>query len=176
MQTATAPARPGRRTLRVALTAALTVVVVAGSTALALTAVDVITSRLSGATVTKADTAAGLAARKKLAVSAKVLKGPLVPGVQRPLKVTLKNPFNDRVRVTAITVKVGKPAAAGCQRSWVSTTSFQSSKKEKPIAIAPNRRATVTLSVTLTNLSSVNQDACKNTQIPLKVRAVARQA
>ncbi len=32
------------------------------------------------------------------------------------------------------------------------------------------------LTVQLKNLPSVNQDACKNTQIPLRLKATARQA
>lgn len=161
---------------RVAITAVLTLALTAGSFAFAMTASDFIQSRVSGATVTKVATGPDLAARKKLALSAKVLQGPLVPGVRRPLKVTMSNPFNERVKVTSVTVAVGKPAAVGCQRTWVVTKGFQASKKKKAIVIAPHRRATVMLSVTLKNLPTVNQDACKSTRIPLKLRAVARQA
>jgi hypothetical protein len=168
--------QPARTPARVALTAALTLALVAGSFAVAMSVSDVITSKISGASVTKVATGSDLAARKKLAIKAKVLQGPLVPGVRRPLKVTMANPFSQRVKVTSVTVKVGKPAAAGCQRSWVTTKNFQASKKKKPIVIAPHRRATVLLAVTLKNLPTVNQDVCKSTRIPLKVRAVARQA
>jgi hypothetical protein len=85
------------------------------------------------------------------------------------------NPLNQRLKVTAVTVKTGTPPVSACKRSWVKATSFKADKKRKPIIVKPRGRAKVMLSVQLKNLSSVNQDACKNTRIPLKLNATARQ-
>ena len=87
----------------------------------------------------------------------------------------MTNPLKQRLKVTAITVKPGKPAASGCLKSWVKATSFKASKKKKPIVVTPHGKAKVTLSVQLVNLSTVNQDSCKSTKIPLKLSATARQ-
>lgn len=161
---------------RAVMSVILTVVMVIGSVAVALTAADYVQSRLGASTVTKAPTAKGISARKSLILKAKVLQGPLIPGVRRPLKVTMKNSLNQKLKVTAVTVTPKRPAAAGCQKSWVKVTSFKANKKKKPVVIKPRKRATVMLKVQLKNLPTVNQDACKNTRIPLKLKATARQA
>jgi hypothetical protein len=153
----------------------MTVALVIGSVAVAATVADVVQSRLGASTTTKVPTASGLSSKQKLTLKAKVLQGPLIPGVTRPLKVTMANPLRQRLKVTAVTVTPSKPAVSACKKSWVKTTSFKASKKKKPIIVKPRGKATVMLTVQLTNLSSVNQDACKNTRIPLKLNATARQ-
>ena len=169
----TAP--PHRSAGRVAMAVVLTVALVVGTVAVAATVSDFVRSTISASTVTKVPTASGLSAKKQLSLKGKLLQGPLLPGVKRPLKVTLTNPLKQRLKVTAITVKPGKPAASGCLKSWVKATSFKASKKKKPIVVTPHGKAKVTLSVQLVNLSTVNQDSCKSTKIPLKLSATARQ-
>lgn len=153
----------------------MTVALVVGSVAVAATVADVVQSRLGASTTTKVPTASDLSAKKTLTLKAKVLQGPLIPGVTRPLKVTMSNPLNQRLKVTAVTVKPGKPPVSACKKSWVKTTSFKASKKKKPIIVKPRGKAKLKLSVQLKNLGSVNQDACKNIRIPLKLNATARQ-
>lgn len=153
----------------------LTVALAVGSVAVAATVADFAQSRLGATAVTKVPTASGLSAKKKLSLKAAVLQGPLIPGVRRPLKVTLSNPLNERLKVTAVKVTPGSPPVAGCSKSWIKTTSFKATKKKKPITVKPRGKATLMLSVELTNLSTVNQDACKNIRIPLKLSATARQ-
>lgn len=153
----------------------MTVALVAGSFAIAMTTADFVQSRLGASAVTKAPTGKDLSARKKLSLKAKVMQGPLVPGVKRPLKVTMHNPLSKPLKVTAVTVQVKKPKAAGCLKTWVKASSFKSGKKKKAILVKPHKRAKVMLTVQLKNLRSVNQDACKHTQIPLRLKATARQ-
>lgn len=153
----------------------LTVGLVVGSVAVAATVADVVQSRLGASTTTKVPTASDLSAKKKLTLKAKVLQGPLIPGIKRPLQVTMYNPLNQRLKVTAVTVKTGKPPVSACKKSWVTSTSFKAGKKRQPIIVKPRGKAKIMLSVQLKNLSSVNQDACKNTTIPLKLSATARQ-
>ncbi len=153
----------------------MTVALVIGSVAVAATVADIVQSRMGAQTQTKVPTASGLSSKKSLALRAKVLQGPLIPGVKRPLQVTMTNLLKQRLKVTAIKVTVGKPPSSGCQKSWITTTSFKSSAKKKPIMVKARGKAKVTLSVQLKNLSSVNQDACKGIRIPLKLSATARQ-
>ena len=167
--------QPTRSAGRAAMAVLMTVALVIGSVAVAASVADVVQSRLGASTTSKVPTASDLSAKKKLTLKAKVLQGPLIPGIKRPLKVTMTNPLNQRLKVTAVTVTTGKPPAAGCKKSWVTATSFKASKKKKPIVVKPRGKATVMLSVQLKNLRSVNQDACKSTRIPLKLSATARQ-
>lgn len=153
----------------------LTVALVIGAVAVAATVSNFVQNTFTSKTVAKVPTASGLNAKKNLALKGKLLQGPLVPGTKRPLKVTMTNPLKQRLKVTAVKVEPGSPAASGCQKSWVTATSFKASKNRKPIVIKPHGKATVTLSVQLKNLSTVNQDACKSTKIPLKLSATARQ-
>jgi hypothetical protein len=164
--------RPVRRA---ALTIAVTIALVVGSVAIAATVSDSVRGRIGVYGTSKAPTASGLSPRKHLTLSAKVLNGPLVPGVKRPLRVTVKNPLRRQVAITSVTATAGKPKAAGCSPKWVKTTSFKATKKIKAIKVKPKGKAKVTLTITLKNLRSTNQDACKSTQFPLKLRATARQ-
>jgi len=175
MRSAQDTAQPTRTAGRAAMAVVMTVALVIGSVAVAATVADVVQSRLGAATTTQVPTATGLSAKQKLSLKAKVLQGSLIPGTTRPLKVTMSNPLRSPLKVTAVTVTPGKPSVSACKQSWVKTTSFKASKKKKPIIVKPRGKATVMLTVQLTNLSSVNQDACKNTRIPLKLNATARQ-
>jgi hypothetical protein len=158
---------------RVLMAVLLTVALAVGSLAAAATAADLVRSRLGGETVTSAKTAAD-PHRKGLIVKAKVVGGPLVPGVTRRLKVTMTNPLSQRLKVTRVTVKVKRPPAAGCRPSWVKASSFAAGRKAPPVIVKPRRSVSITLSVRLKNLRTVNQDACKNTTIPMAVKATAK--
>jgi hypothetical protein len=165
----------GRSRGRVVVSLVLGIALVIGSFAAAVTAADYVQSRLKSGTVIDVKTGKDLA-KKKLKVKAVVKQGPLVPGVKRPLKVKLKNPYNEAVKVRQVTVKVKKPDATGCKKVWFHASKFKANKKHKAILIKPHKKAKLKLVVKLKNLKHVNQDVCKNTHVPLKVKAVARQA
>ncbi len=105
----------GRSAGRVVVSVVMTVALVAGSFAIAMTTADFVQSRLGASAVTKAPTGKDLSARKKLTLKAKVMQGPLIPGVKRPLKVSMHNPLSKPLKVTAVTVHgqetEGAPAA-----------------------------------------------------------------
>ena len=87
----------------------------------------------------------------------------------------ISNPTSKTLTVSSVTVKAAKPKGfPGCKPGWVKTTAFKATKKKKPIKVKPHGKAKVKLSITMTNLSTVNQDACKSAKIPLKLRAQAK--
>ena len=111
----------------------------------------------------------------KLGVRAKVVDGPLVPGAKRTLRVRLINHLPYRLNVNNITVNAKRPAAAGCKKRWVSTSSFHASKRHQAFRIKAKNKTVVLLPIRLRNLPNVNQDACKSTRFPLLVSATARR-
>ncbi len=153
----------------------VTMALVVGSAALAVTMSDSLRARMGITGKSVAPVAAGLKHKPKFKLSAKVLNGPLTPGVKHPLKVKIKNHSNKTLKVTSVTVKAGKPKGSpGCKPKWVHTTSFKATKKVKPIKIKPHSKAKVELRIKMSNLAQVNQDACKSAKIPLKLRAQAK--
>lgn len=165
----------GRTRGRVVVSMVLGIALVIGSFAAAVTAADYLQSRTKSATVVDVKTAKKVPG-KHLKVKAVVRKGPLVPGVKHPLKVKVKNLSNQPVKVVGAKVKVKKPEAVGCMKKWVRTWKFKASKKHPAVLIKPHKKGKLTLKVKLKNLKHVNQDACKNTHIPLKVKVTARPA
>ena len=98
---------------RAILAVVVTVALVVGTAAVALTVSSAITARhgITGKAV--APMGKGLSGKSKAKVSAKVLKGALLPGVKHPLKVTIVNPTSKSMLVSAITVKAAKPSCTG---------------------------------------------------------------
>ena len=120
--------------------------------------------------------AAALERGSYLRLTSKVLKGPLVPGVPRALRVTMANPFGFGVKVTSLKATARKTSVAGCVPGWIKVTSFKASKKRPPISVRAHKRANRSLTIQLVNLSSVNQDACKSAKFQLALTAKARRA
>jgi hypothetical protein len=110
----------------------------------------------------------------QLGIKAKVIGGPLLPGVERTLRVNLANKMSKPLLVSGVTVKVKRPSAAGCLPNWVKAKPFKATKKKPPITLKPGRKASIRLPIILKNLKTVNQDACKSTRFPLTVTASAR--
>ncbi len=111
----------------------------------------------------------------KLALRTKVVDGPLVPGVQRTLRVRLLNHLPHRLIVKKITVDAKRPDVAGCKPRWVLTSSFHASNKHDALRIKADGKSVVRLGIRLKDLPYVNQDACKGSRFPLLVSATAWQ-
>ena len=167
---------PSRGQLRRRVVAiVVTVALVVGSAALAVTMSDNLRARMGITGKSVAPVASELKGKPKFKLTAKVLKGPLTPGVEHPLKVKIKNHSDKTLTVSSITVKAAKPnGSPGCKSVWVKSSSFKATKKVKPIKIKPHSKSKVKLSIKLKNLKKVNQDACKSAKIPLKLHAQAK--
>jgi hypothetical protein len=165
------PTQSHRGAVRRGLVAVVvTVALVVGSAAVALTVSSAITARHAVTGKSVAAMAKGLAGKSKAKLSAKVLKGPLLPGAKHPLKVTIANPTSKSMLVSGITVKAAKPKGfPGCKPSWVKATPFKAKKKIKPLVVKPHKKVVKKLSISFTNLTTVNQDACKGARFPLKI-------
>lgn len=153
----------------------VTVALVVGSAAVALTVSDGLRAKVGFSGKSVVPMAAALKGKAKYKLSAKVLKGPLIPGVAHPLKVTVANPTSKALTVYSIKVKAAKPKGfPGCKPGWIKATAFKATKKKKPISVKAHGKAIVKLSISMTNLATVNQDACKSARIPLKLSAQAK--
>jgi len=108
-----------------------------------------------------------------LAVSAKVVGGPLVPGYKRLLKVRVSNPFGYPVYVRSVKVTPKRTSVIGCQRTWFRATAFKADKRHRSVRVRGHHSAAIKLSITLRNLATVNQDACKGAKVRLALSAKA---
>ncbi len=124
------------------------------------------------------DDSASAAQRAKphLSLKSKVLNGPLVPGISRPLVVTVKNPFGFSVKVTSVKAVTRTTSVAGCTRGWFKVKPFKSSKKRPPLSVRAHKRASLKMKIRMVNLLTVNQDACKSATFQLALSAKARRA
>ncbi|MFZ0324398.1 MAG: hypothetical protein WAN48_09740 [Actinomycetes bacterium] len=120
--------------------------------------------------------AATLARGTHLSLSSKVLKGPLVPGVTRKLRVTVKNPFPFGVRVTVLSAHASQISHTGCRTNWIAVKAFKASKKHHAVLVRARRQTATTLTIRMVNLTTVNQDACKGATFHLALRAKATRA
>lgn len=100
----------------------------------------------------------------------------LAPGVTSPLVVTVTNPNNQDIRVTAVTISVGN-ATGGCPAAGnITTTSYVSTAPGAATYIAhKNGHVTVPLSITMVD-TPVNQDMCKHVSFPLTFTATGQQS
>jgi hypothetical protein len=118
-------------------------------------------------------------AKPHLSLTVKTLGGQLTPGIKHVVRVKIKNGFGYRVKITNVSLKPRTSSVAACRTSWFATTKFAVKKKApkqvKPILLKAHKTATVKLSVTLKNLKSVNQDACKHSKLTLTATAKARR-
>jgi hypothetical protein len=126
-------------------------------------------------TTAKAPTGSGLGSQH-LTLHAKVIDGPLVPGVRRTLRIRVSNDLSYRIELRRIAVATKRPPAVGCKPKWVQANDFGSGNKQWPLIIRGNSRGFIKLPIRLKNLPNVNQDACKNTTFPLRLTAQARPA
>ena len=123
-------------------------------------------------------TPGGLVARphshaRHVALTVKVVGGPLVPGLKRTMKVRVSNPFPYPVYVHTLKVKPRTTTVVGCQRSWFKTSKFKSNRRHPSVQVKAHRRATMKLTIVLKNLPTVNQDACKTAKVRLALQATA---
>lgn len=127
-----------------------------------------------GQDTTSVISANGQHANKKLGVRAKVIDGPLIPGVKRTLRVRLINHLPDQLFVTRVVVRAKKPTASGCKAAWVKEGFFKTGKKHHALKLKPRHKHILRLPIRLKNLPTVNQDACKGARFPLLVTATSR--
>jgi hypothetical protein len=92
----------------------------------------------------------------------------LYPGAQKQLNLSVSNPNNFAINVTALTVTVGSPGVVGCAQSNVAVTNFSGS-----LIVAKN--ATVTKSLPINMLSSA-PDQCRGATFPLTFGGTAEKS
>jgi len=95
--------------------------------------------------------------------------GPLAPGVPRPLVITIHNAGTDDVRVTSVQVTAGQPSAPACSASWYAVTG----QVPASMVIAAQSTGRLTWQMLLRDLPHHNQDACKGSRVPFRVRVEA---
>ena len=115
-----------RRVLAALLSLALVLGVVAAANGLASLRQQSVKAKDSTAAIT----GTSVFKAKQLGIKAKVVGGPLLPGVTRTLRVNLANKMSKPLLVSGVTVKVKKPPAAGCLPSWVTAKPFKATKKQ----------------------------------------------
>jgi hypothetical protein len=108
--------------------------------------------------------------------------GLLAPGVERTLTVRVNNPNAQDMYVAQITTTVGSPtnadSAAGkpaCSASWVVAPGYKYSGTGTQYVSPARSFVDVPLSITMTDLRTVNQDNCKGAQFPITLTATADQ-
>lgn len=101
-----------------------------------------------------------------ITVTGQVL-GPLYPGVVTAVRVTVHNPGNQDLTLTAVHGVVGTPSATDCKASWFAIADFSGTT-----AVGRQSTATIDLPFRMLN-DSVPQDACKDATIPVSFSATA---
>ena len=100
--------------------------------------------------------------------------GDLVPGVWRPLTVTVSNPNSVTIRVSALTVAVAADSTPPGCTSAANLDLRQPSVTTSSALLVPSRgsvtlpaQGLATAEIRLRNLPTVNQDVCKNKSFAL---------
>jgi hypothetical protein len=91
----------------------------------------------------------------------------LYPGASRPLPLVIWNNRGFRIRVMALTVRVGN-ARRGCGRRYIKIGSYR-----RRLVVAPHGFRTTQLPMTMLRSAP---DACKRAVFPLRFRARGRRA
>lgn len=125
---------------------------------------------VSGDLEAGADGAGASAQDLGLAVRGRVV-GALAPGRTTSLVVTVDNPLDSTVLVTAVAGRVTAVSPAACRRDWYRVGSFTGARR-----VAAGGSADLVLPITLTDLATHNQDACKGARYRFTVDVSGRQA
>lgn len=104
-----------------------------------------------------------------LVVSGRVV-GRVAPGTDASLVVSIANPFDTEVVVSAVTGSVTSVQPVGCLPSW-----FRVGRVTDPQALAANGRRTVVLPVVFLDSPTVNQDVCRGATYRFSIDVRARQ-
>ena len=102
---------------------------------------------------------------------------PVAPGKVGSVTVKVTNPNNQAALVTGLTGSVtgvgsgNRPGLQQCNKSWIVLGSFAGSQP-----VAANSSTMVTVPVTFSNLSTVNQDNCKGVTYQFSFTVTGRQA
>lgn len=94
--------------------------------------------------------------------------GTLFPGVTSALRVTVDNPNNQDLTLTAVTATIGTPNKTGCLSSWFTVGSYSGATTVKK-----NNQATVDIPFSMLD-KPLNQDACKTATVPVSFTATAQ--
>ena len=99
-------------------------------------------------------------------LAAQVTSAPLRIGSASTLLVTIKNPSTQAMRVTSLNARAVSIFNQKCKGAWIQVRRYSASATLGALVPARSTR-TLRLAIRLTNLPSVNQDACKNVTLPL---------
>ena len=111
---------------------------------------------------------------QQFTMGAQIVGGPLLLGQPRTLQVIIANPNHSPILVNAIDVSVNPPSAPGCPASWFQTGRYAATASPA-LVVAGGGTNDMGVAITLVNLPTVNQNACKSAQFSVSLTGSARQ-
>lgn len=99
-------------------------------------------------------------------LSAKLVGAPLSIGHSSQLLVTVKNPSTSAIRVTSLSGRAVSIFNQKCRGAWIQVRKYTASSALGAYVPARSSR-NLRLTIRLVNTPTTNQDACKNTNVPL---------
>lgn len=99
-------------------------------------------------------------------LSAKMVGAPLRIGNSSTLLVTVKNPSASAMRVTSLNARAVSIFNQKCKGAWIQVRRYTASAALGAY-VPPRTTRTVRLTIRLANIPGVNQDACKNVNLPI---------
>lgn len=98
----------------------------------------------------------------------------LVLGQSRNLRITISNPNRSAILILTITVRVVRPSPSSCSVSWFQVGVYRAGTAPA-LVVGPLGSTTATVPLSLVDLRSVNQNACKNAHVGVTLSGSARQ-
>lgn len=99
----------------------------------------------------------------------------LAPGATVPLHITVRNPNNQALQITQITVAAEATTIPGCDSTWVTSDGYQFHAGDQPVTVPANANAVVDVPLTMAD-KDFSQNSCIGADFPLTITALGRQA